>query len=136
MASATEDTSAGVAQWRHFFLVIFVRRNSGIVATLRISTFQSAWRCEAEGLLWMLKAFLYISLWLKKTSVGTLDALPVIFLRGHEGVKPYVCCEFLKRFCTADQLKIHPMIHWDIWWFAVGFCAEVYNAFRHFPIWC
>ena len=42
-----------------------------------------------------------------------------IHLRRHEGVKPYVCSECPKRFCTAAELKAHQLSHSNYKQFAV-----------------
>jgi len=50
-----------------------------------------------------------------------------VHIRRHEGVKPYVCCECPKRFCTSTDLKRHQLVHLDVKGFACGFCAKSFK---------
>ena len=60
-------------------------------------------------------------------AVGTLSKVHV---HGHEGVKPYVCSECPKSFCTAQELKRHQLVHSDVRNFACGFCAKSFKRRR------
>ena len=50
-----------------------------------------------------------------------------IHIRRHEGVKPYICCDCPKRFCTLSELKRHQLVHSDVRDFACGFCAKSFK---------
>ena len=42
----------------------------------------------------------------------------------HEGVKPYVCDECSKCFCTSGELRRHQVLHSDVKKFCCGFCGK------------
>ena len=67
---------------------------------------------------------------------GTLNDDDDDDVQRHEGVKPYACSECPKRFCTAQELKRHQLVHSDVRNFACGFCAKSFkrkrDVMRHF----
>jgi len=46
----------------------------------------------------------------------------------HEGVKPYVCSECQKRFCTSREPRLHRLVNSDITHFSCGLCNK---SFKH-----
>jgi len=56
----------------------------------------------------------------------------------HEGVKPYVCRDCQKCFCTATELRSHALKHSDIKHFCCGSCGKYFKykdtVKRHFHI--
>jgi len=54
----------------------------------------------------------------------------------HEDVKPYVCSECPKRFCTAAELKSHQLVHTDYKQFCCVLCSKYFKrkrgVVRHF----
>jgi len=48
--------------------------------------------------------------------------------RRHEGVKPYVCSECPKRFCTVRELRLHRLVHSDVKRFCCSLCDK---SFKH-----
>ena len=44
-----------------------------------------------------------------------------------EAVKPYVCSECPKRFCTADELRNHHPVHSEYKQFSCGLCDRLYK---------
>jgi len=49
----------------------------------------------------------------------------------HEGVKPYVCSQCSKRFCTAHELKSHQLEHPDYKQFCCGLCSKDFKQRRY-----
>jgi len=48
-------------------------------------------------------------------------------LRRHEDVRPYVCSECPKRFCTAHELRLHHLVHSDVKRFCCSLCNEFFK---------
>ena len=59
-----------------------------------------------------------------------------VHVQRHEAVKPYVCSECPKRFCTADELRQHHPVHSEYKQFSCGLCDRLYKrkmaVKRHF----
>ena len=49
-------------------------------------------------------------------------------LHHHEGVKPYVCIECPKCFCTACDLRSHRVVHSDYKQFCCGRCGKYFKC--------
>ena len=47
-----------------------------------------------------------------------------IHVQRHEAVKPYVCSECPKRFCTATELRLHHPVHLEYKQFSCGLCDK------------
>jgi len=45
-------------------------------------------------------------------------------IQRHEGVKPYVCDDCPKCFCTAFELRKHQLVHSDYKGFCCGLCGK------------
>jgi len=45
----------------------------------------------------------------------------------HEAVKPYVCSECPKRFCTAAELRQHHSVHLEYKQFSCGLCDKQFT---------
>ena len=45
----------------------------------------------------------------------------------HEDVKPYVCAECSKRFCTGHELKLHQPVHSDYRQFICVLCNRLFK---------
>ena len=52
----------------------------------------------------------------------------------HEDVKPYVCCEFSKAFCTGTELRHHAVKHSNAKLFCCGLCAKDFKYKKSVPI--
>jgi len=50
-----------------------------------------------------------------------------VHLHRHEGVKPYVCSDCPKRFCTTNETKRHLLTHSDVKLFCCGSCGKFYK---------
>ena len=51
-----------------------------------------------------------------------------VHVQRHEAVKPYVCSECPKRFCTATELRQHYSVHSEYKRFSCFLC---YKLFKH-----
>ena len=45
----------------------------------------------------------------------------------HEDVKPYVCSECPKRFCTVRELRLHHLVHSDVKRFCCSLCDQSFK---------
>ena len=59
-----------------------------------------------------------------------------VHVQRHEAVKPYVCSECPKRFCTAGELRLHHSVHLGYKQFSCGLCDKQFarkaNVKKHF----
>ena len=52
----------------------------------------------------------------------------------HEGMKPYVCSQCAKCFCTVRDLKSHHLVHSDYKQFCCGLCSKDFKH-KHYVVW-
>ena len=57
----------------------------------------------------------------------TRDNLKQHSLRRHEDVKPYVCSECPKCFCTSRELRSHHLVHLDVKNFSCCLCNKSFK---------
>ena len=50
-----------------------------------------------------------------------------VHVQRHEAVKPFVCSECLKRFCTAGELRQHHPVHSEYKQFSCGLCSKLFK---------